>query len=91
MGSLGLGTWPRACGEGLRPLQQSRGSNHLVAEVWVEVLPSPYLLSPASLILSASSALVSHQRRLLKSGWILPGEARMAEGDGYLWAGKVWV
>lgn len=46
---------------------------------------SPDLLSPDSLTLSASSALASHRRRLLKSGWTLPGEARAAKAGWGVW------
>ena len=46
------------------------------------MVPSPDLLSPASPTLLASSALASHQRRLLKNGWTLPGEARTTKGVG---------
>lgn len=48
----------------------------------MEGLPRPDLLSLTSPILLASSALASRQRRLLKSGWTLPGEARMAKRVG---------
>ena len=47
--------------------------------MWVEVISGPDLLSSTSLTLLASSALACHRRRLLKSGWTLPGEARMGK------------
>lgn len=56
--------------------------------MWVEVLLNPNFLSPASPTLLASSALACHQRRLLKSGWTLPGKARTAKGvDIFGWEG----
>lgn len=36
LGLRGMGTWAK----GLRPLHESGDYKHLVAEVWVEVLPS---------------------------------------------------
>lgn len=72
-----------------RPLQGSRDCKHLVAEVWVKVLLSPDFLSPASPTLLASSALACRQRRLLRSGWTLPGEARTAKGVDIFWLGRL--
>lgn len=76
-----VGHWdPGPPGRDLGLLQQSRGCKHLVPRS--RSAASPGLLSPDSLTLSASSALASRQRRLLKSGWTLPGEARAAEELG---------
>lgn len=47
---------------------------------WGGDLLAPTFFLPASLILLALSALVCHPRRLLRSGWILPGETSMEQG-----------
>lgn len=89
---LGWGPGPRAWGGAWGYF-----SSPEVASIWwprCRSAASPDLLSPDSLTLLASFALASRQRRLLKSGWTLPGEARAAKagmgvGVGGLWAGKL--
>lgn len=57
--------------------------------MWVKVLLGPDFVSPASPTLLASSALACRQRKLLKSGWTSPGEARTAKGVEGFWLGRV--